>query len=358
MLVIARNSSFTYKGEAVDIRRVGRELNVGYVLEGSVRRSQDRLRITAQLIETQAGTHIWADRFDGNFSDVFELQDRIAETTAAVIEPKLRYAEADRVRRRPPQSLDAYELWLRAISYAGEFTPESMASAMECCDRSIALDPTFTLPMASAAYYHGHCNLQGWVEKPDKRRAKSIRLAYDAVEIAKDDSNVLWQAAFAIWSLEQNLPRSLEWFRRSLSVNPNNAMALAMAGWVEAASGDPVRGRELLERSQRLNPRHPRGWFVWAGMAVANIIDAKYEDAIAWAEKALAQNRRFGVALRILAVGLVNVGKLERAREIVAEARRVEPELSVSALRRRLPLDQASVVDIYCESLRKAGLPD
>jgi len=358
ILVIARNSSFTYKGEAVDIRRVGRELNVGYVLEGSVRRSQDRLRITAQLIETQGGTHIWADRFDGNFSDVFELQDRIAETAAAVIEPKLRYTEAERVRRRPPQNLDAYELWLRAISHVSEFTPESMAAALDCCDRAIALDPTFSLAMASAAYYHGHCNLQGWVEKPDRRRAKSIRMAYEAVEIAKDDSNVLWQGAFALWSLEQNHSRAVEWFRRSLAVNPNNAMALALAGWVEAADGDPARGRQLLERSQRLNPRHPRGWFVWTGMAVANIVDARYEEAIAWAEKALAQNRRFGVALRILAVGLVNIGKLDRAREIVAEARRVEPDLTVSVMRRRLPPNREAVVDLYCDSLRKAGLPE
>ena len=223
ILVIARNSSFIYKGQAVDVRRVGRELGVGYVLEGSVRRSDDRLRITAQLIEATAGTHLWADRFDGLLSDVFELQDRIAETAAAVIEPKLRFAEAERVRRRAPQSLDAYQLWLRAISHAGEFTPDSMTAAMRCLAQALELDPTYALAMASNAYYYAHCYLQGWIKHSDDRRAKVIRMASEAIEIGGNDANVLWQSAFAVWILEQDGPRALELFRHSLHINPNSA---------------------------------------------------------------------------------------------------------------------------------------
>ena len=358
ILVIARNSSFLYKGQAVDVRKVGRELGVRYVLEGSVRRSDERLRITAQLIEAAAGTHLWADRFDGTLSDVFDLQDRIAETAAAVIEPKLRFAEAERVRRKAPQNLDAYELWLRAISHASEFTPKSMSDALRCLDRALELDPGYASAMALNAYYYAHCHFQGWVKQPDDGRAKAIRLACEAVELADNDANVLWQAAFAIWSLEQDGPRALELFRRALQINPNSAIGLAMAGWVEAANGNPTEGRRLLERSQRLSPRHPRAWFVATGMAIACISDRNYAEAVAWAEKALAQNRRFGIALRVLAVALVNVGEMDRAKKIAAEMMKIEPQLTVSGLRTRLPLNNQAVIDNYREALRKAGVPE
>jgi TolB-like protein/Tfp pilus assembly protein PilF len=358
LLVIARNSSFTYKGQAVDVRRVGHELGVGYVLEGSVRRIDDRLRITAQLIEAAGGTHLWADRFDGTLSDVFELQDRIAETAAAVIEPRLRFAEVERVRRRPPQNLDAYELWLKAISHASEFTPQSMATALQCLDRALEIDPAYAMAMASAAYYHAHCHFQGWVRQPDGRRASAVHQANHAVELAGDDANVLWQAAFAIWSLEQDGPRALELFRRALEINPNTAIGLAMAGWVEAANGNPKAGRKLLERSQQLSPRHPRAWFAATGMAIACTADRDFPGAVVWAERALAQNRRFAIALRVLAVALVNVGQTERAKTIAAEALKIEPHLTVSGLRSRMPLNNEPIMKIYRESLRKAGIPE
>jgi TolB-like protein/Flp pilus assembly protein TadD len=359
IFVIARNSSFTYKGRAVDVRQVGRELGVGYVLEGSVRRSEDRLRITAQLIEATAGTHLWADRFDGNLSDVFELQDRIAETAAAVIEPRLRLAEEEWVRRKPPKSLDAYDLWMRALSHAGQFTRESMAAALRCLDQALEIDPSYAPAMASFAYYHSHCHFQGWMTQPDDKRDRAIKLATDAVDLARTDANVLWQAAFAVWTLQRDGSRALELFRRSLQINPNSAIALGMAGWVEAANGNPAEGRRLLEKSQRLSPRHPRGWFVSTGMAIACLADSKFQEAVTWCEKALAENPRFGVALRVLAVALVNDGQLERAKKKVAEALELEPHLTLSGLRTRIPLRQAApILDLYRESLKKAGLPE
>ncbi len=358
ILVVARNSSFTYKGRAVDVRQVGRELGVGYVLEGSVRRSADRLRITAQLIEATAGTHLWADRFDGTLNDVFELQDRIAETAAAIIEPSLRFAEQERVRRHPPKSLDAYELWLRALSLSGEFTRESMDAALNCLERAIEIDPIYAPAMASAAYYYAHSHFQGWGEQPDRQRARAIQLAGDAVDLARTDANVLWQSAFAVWTFERDGLRALDLFRRSLHINPNSAIALGMAGWVEAANGNPVEGRKLLERSQRLSPRYPRGWFVSTGMAIACLADSKFQEAVTWAEKALAENPRFGVALRVLAVALVNDGQLDRAKKMVLEALKLEPHLTLSGLRTRIPLRHAPILDLYRESLTKAGLPE
>jgi TolB-like protein len=358
ILVIARNSSFIYKGRAIDIRQVGRELGVSFVLEGSVRRHDDRLRITAQLIEATAGTHLWADRYDGSLSDVFELQDRIAANAAAVIEPKLRFTEVERARRLPPQNLDAYDLWLKAVAHASDFTADSLAEAMWCLDRALEIDPTYALAMATAAYYHAHCHFQGWVRKPDDRREVAIRQAQHAVELGKDDPNVLWQAAFAIWSLEQNGAKALELFRRSLEINPNSAMALAMSGWVESANGNPHVGRQQLEKSQRLNPRLPRGWFHATAMAITCVIDENFHEAITWAEKALLQNRRFAIALRVLAVALVNTGQIDRAREVVAEALAIEPDLTVSGLGARLPIGSRSILTTYRAALRQAGLPD
>jgi TolB-like protein len=355
ILVIARNSSFIYKGKAVDVRQVGRELGVGYVLEGSVRRSEDRLRITTQLIETSAGTHLWADRFDGSFSDVFGLQDRIAETAAAIIEPRLRFAEVERVRRRPTNSMDAYELWLRAVWCASEFSLESMTAALRYLDQALELDHSYALAMASSAYYQALCRLQGWTQPSDDAVARTVGFARDAVEIARDDPNVLWQSAFAIWHFEQDAPRALELFRRALMRNPSSAIALAMAGWVEAANGDPKRGRALIEHSHRLSPRHPRGWFMATAMAIACVADRDYPTAIGWAEKAVAQNHRFAIALRVLAVALVNDGQIDRAKSVVARVLQIEPKLTISDLSRRLPPVPLRVV--FVNSLRKAGLP-
>ena len=356
--VIARNSSFIYKGQAVDVRRVGRELGVGYVLEGSVRRSEDRLRITAQLIEATSGTHLWADRFDGHLGDVFELQDRIAELVAAIIEPELRFAEVARMRRRPPSNLAAYELWLQAVSHASEFTPDSMVAALQCLDQALTIDPAYALAMASFAYYHAHCQFQGWAEPSDADRAKAIRLASEAVKLAKDDANVLWQAAFAVWTLERDAPRALELFRRALQINPNSAIGLAMAGWVEAANGDAKEGRRLLERSQLLSPRHPRGWFIATGMAIACLEAWDFPGAISWAEKALSQNRRFAIALRVLTVALVKSDQIERARSVAAEVLKIEPSLTVSGLSARIPLSKGSIRPHYEDALRLAGIPE
>lgn len=358
ILVIARNSSFTYKGHAVDVRQVGRELSVDYVLEGSVRRLGNQLRITAQLIETGAGTHLWADRYDGTIGEVFELQDRIANIAAATIEPKLRFAEVERARSRAPANLVAYDLWLRAVWHASAFTQHDMALAQDYLDKALAIDPSYALAMASSAYYHAHCHFQGWVKEPDDKRGEVLNRAHAAVRLAKDDPNVYWQSAFAIWALEQNDVRALELFRRALDLNPNSVMTLTMTGWVESANGNPEFGRRLLERSQRLNPRPPRGWLNPTGLAITCLMEGNYREAIECCEKALSQNRRLGVPLRALAVALVNTGELERARQVVREALTTEPGITVSALGSRLPKNDHPAFKMYRDALLRAGMPE
>jgi TolB-like protein len=358
LLVIARNSSFIYKGRAIDIRQVGRELGVGYALEGSVRRQGTRLRVTAQLIETGGGTHLWAERYDGSIDGVFELQDRIAESCTAAIEPKLRYAEVERARRKPTESLEAYDFWLRSLAHFGEFTRESVAAAQRSLVQALVLDPDFALAMASLAYYRAQCHFQGWLGWGDAERDRAVELANRAVRLAPNEPNVLWQAAFAIWTFEQSGSKSLELFRRSLAINPNSAAGTAMAGWVEAANGDAVAGRALLERSLRLSPRHPRIWFAATGMAITCHLEQNYAECVEWAQKALAQHPRFAIALRMLAAALVNSGQLERARAVMGEALSVEPDMTLSSLTSRIPLGDTPMLQNYRAALLKAGLPE
>ncbi len=358
LLVIARNSSFIYKGLAVDVRKVGRELGVGYVLEGSVRRSGDQLRITAQLIETEAGTHLWADRFDGGLSEVFGLQDRIAESAVAAIEPSLRIAEVERVRRKPPQSLAAYDLWLQALARAYEYTAPGMAGAIQCLERALAIDPNYALAMATAAFCHAQLYLHEQAHKRQSAKGDGLELAWRAVDLSKDDPNVQWMAAFAIWVLSQDAQPARELFRQSLLANPNSSLALAMAGWVEAVNDNPAESRKLVERAMRLNPRHPHGWLMSMGMVFTCIAERNFEEAATWAEKALAQNRRSPVILRSLVVALVHSGQVERATQVVQQLLAIEPQLTMRAWHAGLALRNENFIRMYADALRKAGVPE
>jgi TolB-like protein len=359
LFVIARNSSFTYKGKAVDIRQVGRELDVIYVLEGSVRRGGNRLRISGQLIDAASGRHLWADRFDGDLSDVFDLQDRITESVVAAIEPAVQLAEIERHRSSKPSKLDAYEFLLRAYALEHEFTAESIAAALACLDQALALDPTYAPAMAMAAYCHALRHFQGWIAPDNAHSAEGVRLAWRAVELAPNDAKVLWMAAFAIWNMSHDRRDAApELFDRSLLINPNSVMALTLGGWIEIMRGNQAHGRTMIERARRLSPRDPRGWFTSGAMAIAAVVDKDYPEAIAWAEKALTQNRRFAVALRVLIVALVKLGQHERATRIAQDLLEVEPELTISGFLTRIPFPLDSMARTYAEALRAAGVPE
>ena len=356
--VIARNSSFSYKGRAVDVRQIGRELGVGYVLEGSVRRSNDRVRITVQLIDATTGAHLWADRFEGKLSDVFELQDRIAESAAAVIEPRLRAAESERVRRKPPQSPDAYDLWLRSIWLANEFTAEAMASAQQCISQALEIDPSYSLAMATAGFFHAQSFLHRWVENPEAAKVEGMQLALRAIDLASTDSNVQWMSGFAIWVFGLDVQRARELFRQSLQTNPNSALALTMAGWVEAVNGNPAEGRKMVERALHLDPRHPHGWLMSIGMALNEVADKRFEEAVCWADRALVQNRRSVVAMRALVVALVNTGSMGRAKSVVRDILAIEPELTIARWRMTVAVADEDLKRTYADALSKAGIPD
>src|SRR5262245_19558085 len=239
LFVIARNSSFTYKGKAFDLRQVGRELGVRYVMEGIVRRAGDRLRILWQLADATTGVQIWADRFEGELKDVFDLQDRITESVVAAIEPWLQLAEIERIKNKAPADLAAYDFLLQAQQLEYEFTAASLAAALRCLDRALAIEPAYARALGLAAFCHAQRCVQGWAENQEVEAAKGLQFAERALELAKDDSNVLWMAAYAIRELGMELLPAKDVAYRSIHLNPKSAIALTIAAWIEAPLPNP-----------------------------------------------------------------------------------------------------------------------
>jgi TolB-like protein/predicted Zn-dependent protease len=355
LFVIARNSSFTYKGKAVDVRQVGRELGVRYVLEGSVRRGGNRLRFLGQLVDATSGAHIWADRFDGELTDVFDLQDRFTESVVGAIEPKLQSAEIERLKNKPAASLDAYDLVLRAQQLEHEFTAESLVAAIGCTERAQAIDPNYAHAMALAAHCQGWRLIQGWMVDVARETAQGARLAARAVELGMDDGNVLWLAAHAILYLAKDRPRARELVHRSLELNPNSAAAVSVAGVVETMSGDSMRALELLQRANRLSPRDPRAWHTFGAMALAHLTEGRFEESISFCKRVLLYNPRFGGSNRVLAASFALLGQLDEAAEVRERLRNIDPEFSLSALRVRLGFMHERVWRQFADGLKLAG---
>ncbi len=359
MFVIARNSSFTYKGRSVDVREVGRDLGVRYVLEGSVRRAGNRLRFTGQLIDTTSGTHIWADRFEGEFSDVFELQDRFTESVVAAVEPNLQLAEIERIKNKAATNLDAYDLLLRAQQLEYAFTEESLVTALCRLKQALAIDPCYASAMALAACCYAGRNIQGWAQDPTREAVEGLELASRAVELGKDDGNVLWMAAYAVWRLALDAPRARDLAYRSLRLNPNSAIALAITAWMESQMGNPGKAIEMYDRAERLSPRDPKGWLIATGMGMALFFQERFSEAASWAEKAIVDNPRCTIALRTLAGSLAKLGQPEKAAAVVQKVLKIEPQLTLSLWRARLRwLDETPWGNRYVEALRLAGLPE
>jgi TolB-like protein/tetratricopeptide (TPR) repeat protein len=358
LLVIARNSSFTYRGRHVDVRQIGRELGVRYVLEGSVRRAGDQLRITGQLSEAATGAEIWAERFDGDAREVFDLQDRIASSVVCAIEPTVLRAEIGRLKRGPVQHVDAYNLLLRARALEYEYTDESLAHAVAALEQALVLDPGHAPAMALAAYCLAERRQQGWAKDAAAETARGMYLATRAVELSGDDPNVLWMAAFAIRVLGSDALRGRELARRSLQLNPNSALALTTAAFAETFLGRPSDALEMLKRAELLNPRDPKAWYAAAAAALAHFVAGDDDQAAACARRALAQNPRFAPTVRVLAASLARRGNTAQASKAVEDLLRIEPDLTLRKLRARMGHMEPATLDRFALALRLAGLPD
>jgi TolB-like protein len=292
LFVIARNSSFTYKGRAVDVKQVAGELGVRYVLEGSVRRSASRVRITDQLIDMATGAHIWADRFDGALDDIFELQDQVASSVVGAIEPKLRQSEIERASRKPTESLDAYDLYLRALAQVHKYTEESMREAVPLLKRAVAIDPSY----APAAAMIGWCRLfqriQGWGPVTDAEVAEAAQLTRQAIEGGEDDPDILWMAGLTLWFSTGDQSAAADVIDRALALNRNSAHAWNARGWVSSFRNEPARAIESIQYALPLSPFDPLGWMFAGGLAFAHLFARRYERAIEWADRSLHEQPR------------------------------------------------------------------
>jgi TolB-like protein/Flp pilus assembly protein TadD len=357
LFVIARNSSFTYKGKNVDIRQVGRELGVRYLVEGSVRRSGNRLRFTGQLIDATSGAHIWADRFDGQITDVFDLQDQFAGSVVAAIEPSVQLAEIGRLKRKPTANLDAYDLFLRAQQLEYEFMEESLAAALHHLRQALAIDPIYAPAMALAGYCYAVRRNQGWAKDPEAEVAEGLSLAARAVELGSGDPTVMWMSARAVWHLAEDAHRARELGYRSLQLNPNSAVALAITAWAEVRLGHAQKCIDLCARAERLNPRDPRGWLIANSLGIAHFIERRFDEAAACFERAVLRNPRFAIALRNLAASYGMLGEKEKAAATIQEVLKIEPQLTLTKLRERARIF-AENWHGFTEGLRLAGMPE
>jgi adenylate cyclase len=356
--VIAHASSFTYKGRDIDVRQVGRELNVRYVLEGSVRKAGNRLRITSQLVDTTTGRHLWADRHDGALEDVFDLQDKITSSVVAAIEPKVQLAEVKRAQAKSTDSLGAYDFYLRALSVVYEITEQSVRQALSLLGRAIAIDPSFSSAHGLVANCYWYCLANGWGSM-DEAHARGLEAAKLAIETGKDDPVALARGGMGIAYLGGRPQEGLAHIERALALNPNSLLARRYGGWVCWFIGDHEKSIEHFESSMMLSPTDPGAYDAYAGIAYPYFFTGRYETAIAWADKALTERPNFVPALwiKVAAVAMADRPAAE-IQEAVRLLKAVVPGASVATTLQksgaRRPVDR----ELAAKAMRKAGLPE
>jgi TolB-like protein/DNA-binding winged helix-turn-helix (wHTH) protein len=358
LFVIARNSSFIYKGRSVDVKQVGRELGVRYVLEGSVRKVANKVRIAGQLVDTSLGTHLWADRFNGSLEDIFDLQDQVTACVVGAIAPKLEQAEIERAKRKPTESLDAYDLYLRGIASIYQYTKEGFEDAFHLFYRAIELDPDFAAPYGMAARCYARRKAAGWTTDRVRQTAETARLARCAAKLGKDDAVALCNGGFGLAYVVGDLDNAAAMIDRALLLNPNLAAAWTYGGWVWIWRGEPEVALDHFARAMRLSPLDPNAFSTQAGMASAHFFAGRYDEASSWAERSLREQAGHTPPLRILAASSALVGRLEDARAAIARLRQLEPAFRISDLRDRIPLCRPQDLATLADGLRRAGLPE
>jgi TolB-like protein len=358
LFVIARNSSFTYKGRAVDVKEVGRELGVRYVLEGSVRRAGSKVRLTGQLIDAMAATHLWAERFEGTLDDIFELQDRMAQSVVGAIAPQLERAEIERAKRKPTESLDAYDHYLRGIAKLHNGTRESIDAALPLFRRAIELDAEYASAHGMAAWCHFWRKVNGWATDRHAEIAQGTRLARLAVEIGRDDAVALTRGGHALAHFAGDLDGGIAMLDRAVLLDPNLAAAWFLGGFLRVFHGEADAAIEHLAHAMRLSPLDPELFRMQAGMALAHFFARRFDAASAWAEKAAGNLPSFLVAVSVAAASHALAGRMDKAKQTMQRLRTLDPSLRVSSLQEWLPIHRPEDLATLAEGLRLAGLPE
>jgi adenylate cyclase len=358
LFVIARNSSFTYKGRAVDVKQVGRELGVRYVLEGSVRKAANRVRITAQLVDASTRMHLWADRFEGALDDVFDLQDQVTASVVGAISPRLEQAEIERAERKPTESLSAYEHYLRGIANFHQWAREANNEALRLFYRAVELDPHFSSAYGMAANCYAQRKGLRWMADQVNDTSEAERLARRAAEVGRNDAVALARAGFALAYIVHDLDGGVALIDRALSLNANLAEVWHFSGWAKIYLGDPEVAIEHFARAMRLSPLDPSIFIMQMGTAFSHFFTGRYDDASLWAEKALRERPDYHPALRIAAASYALAGRLKEAHYAIARSRRPKSTPHISNLKNQIPLRRPEDLARYAEGLRKAGLPE
>jgi TolB-like protein len=358
LFVIARNSSFTYKGRAVDVVRVGRELGVRYVLEGSVRKAGAQVRVTGQLIDASTGAHLWADRMDGALDDIFALQDRITTNVVGAILPMLEQAEIKRAQRKPTGSLDAYDFYLRGMASVHKWTREGISEALGLFYEAIKLDPEYGSAYGMAAWCYLRRKSDGWMADRVYESAEAARLARRAAQFGQDDAIALSRAGFALAFVIDDVDTGADLVDRAVLLNPNLAAAWYFSSRVRMLLDEPEVAIEHAARAMRLSPLDPLTFLMQYSTALAHFHAGRYDDAGSWAEKAKRANANFFPAIRLAAASYALAGNLAKAGELVGHLREAEPSLTVSGLDELNPFRRRDDFAKWAAGLRGAGLPN
>jgi TolB-like protein len=358
LFVIARNSSFTYKGRALDVRQIGRELGVRYVLEGSVRKAADRVRLTGQIVDATTGRHLWADRFEGVLGDIFELQDRLSESVVGAIATQLERAEIRRAKQKPTESLDAYDCYLRGMASFHQRTRQAIDEALPFFHKAIALDPEYAAAYGMAAWCHCWRKVNRWMVDVEGESAEAARLASRAVELGRNDAIALTRGAHALGHFGRSIDRCSDLLDRALALDPNLAAAWLLSGYLLLWRGKPDEAIERFEHAMRLNPLDPELFRMQAGMALAHLLAGHFGAASAWAEKACGDMPTFVMAVAVIAASHALAGDAAKARHALELLRQLDPALRIATLPGWLPFDDSADSGPFAEGLRLAGLPE
>jgi len=355
LFVISRNSTFIYKGSPIDVRKVGRELGVRYVLEGSVRRSGSQVRVTGQLSETESGACVWADRYDGELGEVFALQDILTMSVIGAVEPKLRKAEIERARRKRPENIDAYDLFLRALPFAATAMPENADKALHLLEEAIRLEPDYAVVHGFIAWCHEQRYLRGGLNA--ETRATALRHARAAIETGGDDAMALAMGGFVIGVLERDYPTALDALDHSVSLSPSSALAFGFNSIIRAWMGDDETAIAHARTAIRLSPYDPLIYLPNVGLAYAQLFSGNFEEAANAANRAAAANPKFSVPRYLHVAALIRLGKHEEAASIAKTLLTFQPGFTISGLVAG-NITTAERMAIVADALREAGLPE
>jgi len=356
--VISRESTFSYKNTAIDVRQVAKELDVRYILEGSVRKAGSRIRVTAQLVDAETGHHVWAERYDREMEDIFDLQDEMVQIIAGALEPELNAVERERAVRKSPENLDAWELYQRALWYMWGFGKDSTATAIELFRKSIESDPDFALSYAYLAYTYYITVIMGYADDPKTRLEEGLIEVKKALKRDEKDA-IPYFVIGRIQMLTGNHDASIASLEKSIELNPCFAQSYHGLGFALALAGRLEESKQTMQKAIELSPKDPLLWAFTIVHALILVLNGEDEAALEWVQRTLLLPTTTGYwAYAVMAAATANLDRMDEARAALAKALKEKPNLSIAFLKENMPTKYENGLEPYLAGLRKAGLTE